>query len=195
MDMNDSIGDCTIAGVAHCIQRWDDTVLTDAQVLAAYEAIGGYNPADPKTDQGCAETDVLNTWMTTGIGGDVLAGYAALNVTDLSEIKDAINWFGCVYIGLNLPASAESNTSQWDVVPGSPIVGGHCVIIVGYVNDVYYIVSWGMLIPTTAAFLGQYMEEAYAPLSKDFVAHAGTTPEGLNWDALEADMAELKALA
>lgn len=194
MCLNDQIGDCTIAGVAHLIQLWNGNVLTDAQVLTAYEQIGGYDPAKPDSDQGCAETDVLTAWMTSGISNDTLAGYTSLNVTDLDEIRDAINWFGAVYIGLNLPQSAESNTTLWDVLPNDPIAGGHCVILVGY-DDHFYAVSWGMLIPCTVAFLGAYMEEAYAPLNKDYVANNGKTPSGLDWSALETDMALLKGQA
>lgn len=196
MSLNDQIGDCTIAAVAHCIQRWSGRILTDAEVLAAYRQISGYNPADPNTDKGCVEADVLQTWLQTGIAGDKLAGYAAVNISDIMELKDAVNWFGAVYLGINCPRSAMDNTDLWDVVPGSPIEGGHAIIGVGYddAENVAYVVSWGKLIKVTPAFIGKYIEEAYALLSRDWSQEGigGDYPH--DWPQLQADMDIIKAL-
>ena len=197
MNLNDRISDCTIAGAAHCIELWSAAintpkVLSDDQVLTAYEQLSGYNQAVQGSDNGCYMINVLNTWSTSGIASDTLAGFVALNITDLNEIKDAINWFGCAYIGLNLPESADQNVNLWDVVPGSPISGGHCVIIVGYDEQLFYIVSWGMLIPATPAFISTYMEEAYALLSKDFINVTGTTPQGIDWTNLQTDISQIR---
>ena len=203
MDLNDQIGDCTIAAAAHAMQLWTAAVIStaesplkimpDAEVLAAYEQIGGYDPANPDTDRGCVEVDVLETWMNTGIAGDKLDAYCSLNITDPDELKDAVNWFGCAYLGINCPKSAIEDTRRWDVVPGSPIEGGHAIICVGYDPENFYMVSWGKLIPASPAFVTQYLEEAYAPLSRDFVGEWGTTPAGLDLAQLEADMGLLRA--
>lgn len=197
MSLNDQIGDCTIAGVAHCKQVWTGESMTDAEVLATYEQIGGYSPTDPTSDQGCVEVDVLQTWMQTGIAGDKLAGYCAVNIADFDELKDAVHWFGAVYLGINCPESALSNTQLWDVVPGSPNAGGHAIIGVGYddAKDLAYVVSWGKLVPVTRAFVGKYLEEAYALLSQDMLVNpAGVGPARLDWATLTADMQILREM-
>src|ERR1035437_2503024 len=56
---NDSLGCCVIAGMMHlAMQQRASAVLpvvfpSDADVIAAYSAIGGYVPGDPSTDNGC----------------------------------------------------------------------------------------------------------------------------------------------
>jgi hypothetical protein len=202
MALNDTLGDCTIASIAHCIEQWSAysgsaaAAPTDADVLAAYEAWCGYSPRDPSSDQGGDEVTVLTAWMTGGFGaGDRLTSFCTLNISDLDEIRDAVAWFGNAYLGINCPQSAVADTSVWDVVPGSPIAGGHAVPIVGYDAKYFYVVSWGMLIPATPAFIGSYLEEAYALRSADWMAANGDTPSGLDLAQLDADMAALQALA
>ena len=198
MDLNDQLGDCTIAAVSHCATLWTANaqvqpfLMSDADVLEAYEKIGGYDPSNPGTDQGCVEQDVLQAWCRDGIDGDVLDGYVMLNCTDLDEIRDAIHWFGSVYIGISIPKSAMENTDLWEVVVGSEIAGGHAVMLAGYDSDHFYTVSWGKLIPTTPEFLLTYMDEAYGLLSKDFIDQTGKTPAGLSLDDMIANCATLK---
>jgi hypothetical protein len=193
MDLNNQLGDCVIAAVAHCIQRWNGAVLTNDRVLALYEQLSGYNPADPNTDRGCVETDVLTSWINGSIPENKLSAFVSLNISDLDELRDAINWFGIVYLGINCPQAAESNTVVWDVVEGSPILGGHAVILVGYDADFFYVVSWGMLIATTPAFIAKYTEEAYALLDTAWLQANNLTPSGFDLAQLQQDMDELKS--
>ena len=75
MLLNDRMGCCAIAGPAHIEMLWRDNTgspFTPEEncVLAGYEAVGGYNPADPEaTDNGCAMLNVMNYWRNTGICG------------------------------------------------------------------------------------------------------------------------------
>ena len=198
MDLNDRLGDCTIAAVSHCATLWTANaqvkpfLMSDADIEAAYSQLGGYIPGNASTDGGCVEQDVLQAWCRDGIDGDKLEGYVALNCTDLDEIKDAISWFGCAYLGINLPRSALENSDAWNKVPGSPIEGGHAVVLAGYSGDVFQTVSWGKLIPTTADFLLTYMEEAYGLISRDFIDETGKTPAGFDLSQLIANCAALK---
>src|SRR5438105_13699169 len=81
MDLNDSIGDCVPAAMAHHLENWTfhsrggAMMLPEAAVLQAYEDIGGYVPGRPETDQGCNMLDALRYWMRTGIGGRTIQAY------------------------------------------------------------------------------------------------------------------------
>ena len=204
MMANDSVGDCTCAAAGHLVELWtayagSPVILDDATVLAAYSAITGYNPADPSTDQGAAELDVLNYWRQSGIGGHSITAYCYVNLGDDNLVRQAVNLFGGVYIGLALPTSAQSQ-DVWDVptsgtgqgTPGAPgSWGGHAVPIVGYDESGLTCVTWGALKRMTWAFLHTYCDEAYAIVSADFLNSAGVDPQGLNLAGLLADLEQI----
>lgn len=136
MSLNDSIGDCTAAGAGHIAQlvnwygRGQDAPVSDADVLAMYEAISGYNPADPSTDVGATLQDALNYWRKSGVGGNTITAFAQLDPQNLDLVRDCISLFGAVYCGLNVPQSAMDQIhagQPWTLVAGSPILGGHCL--------------------------------------------------------------------
>jgi hypothetical protein len=210
MMKNEALGDCTCAAVGHIIQQWTTyagapRVLSDDDVVALYEAVGGYRPGDASTDQGAVELDVLTYWLTTGVAGDNLAAFVSLHLVDepggLDEVRNAIAWFGNAYIGVALPVSAQSQ-EIWDTpaeglegqgAPGS--WGGHAVPLVGYDEQGLICVTWGALKRMTWRFYADYCDEAYGLLSRDFVSAQGTTPAGLSWDEISADMDALRAAA
>ena len=199
MMKNDELGDCTIAGAAHAIQVWtantaSEVTLSDDQVLAAYEQWNGYNPADPSTDHGGVELDVLNRWKQQGLAGHQLLAFADPAVKNLTEIRQAINLFGGVYIGLGLPLSAQ-NQDVWDVAKGPKgkvgSWGGHCVYVLAYDDNSFTCITWGMTKKMTVAFWKKYCDEAHALLGGDWLA-ANKAPSGFDMAQLEADLAVLK---
>lgn len=208
---NDVLGDCTCAGAGHLIQTWTANsgvqfVPPDSAILDAYEAVGGYVPGNPSTDNGAVEIDVLNYWRQTGIAGHKILAYASVNIQNEIEIQQAIALFGGVYIGLSMPLAWQSS-QNWDVnkgilgwfkrrsgnwVPGS--WGGHAVILVGYdtASDKYTVITWGSTAYTiTGAALKIYCDEMYTPLSQDWVNARGVDPAGLNLAQLQADLAQI----
>ena len=205
--MNNSLGDCTIAAVGHAVQLWTAVadrmrVMSDAEALAAYEAFG-YLPGEPQTDQGAVAADVLTRWSGAGFtaGGvdDVLTGFCAVDPTQESEVRAGVAWLGVVYAGLELPIAAQS-MDVWDA-PGALVGdyepgtwGGHAVPIVGYGPGGVVCVTWGALKQITWKFWAAYASEAYGLLSRDFVTGAGSVAS-VDWAALEADMADLRAEA
>lgn len=212
MMLNDTLGDCTCAGAAHMIQAWTGAanppavVLPDSAVLQAYEQFCGYNPADPSTDQGGVEIDVLNDWRQIGVGGRKITAFAAVNHRDHNEVMQALSLFGGLYLGVALPLSAQSQVeSVWDLVsdptqgaPGS--WGGHCVPVVAatlsqpspnYAQDRLTVVTWGALQKMTWDFWDAYVDECYAVLSPDWLAQNGSNPAGLDLAQLQADLAQI----
>lgn len=196
MMRNDELGDCTCAAVGHGIQVWtsqasNEQTISDNDVVALYERFG-YNPANPATDQGAVENDVLTSWLKVPVAGHKIDAYAAIDPANASEVKAAIYLFGYAYIGLALPNSAQ-NQDVWDVPaggsqgagePGS--WGGHAVIVIGYDDQHLTCITWGALKKMTWAFWNTYCDEAYAILSPDWKG-----AEGFDYSALTADVQAL----
>jgi hypothetical protein len=202
---NDNWGDCAEAGAMHLIQAQTANAgiplhATEQQTLALYTALTGFDPdaGDPgsnPTDQGTDLMTVLQYWKKTGINvtavdGSVvnhkILGYASLDVSSIAQIRYASDLFGGIYIGVNLPQSCEDNLTNWTYQQGSPIVGGHCVVPVGQGGAGGHLVSWGASIPFTWEFALQYMDEAYAVVSPEWVAQSGKSPSGMDLNGLFA---------
>jgi len=201
MMLNDSLGDCVIAGAGHCIEQWTTyagkpVVLTDQQILQGYEAVGGYVPGNPSTDQGCDMLTACNYWRQTGFGGHKILAYVEVDQTNLVEVKQAIYLFGNLYAGWQLPLTVQSanvwsvSTRTGDGTPGS--WGGHCAPVVGYnasaAKGGVTVVTWGGLMPVTWNFLQIYADELYAVLSQDWLEANGYAVSGFNLKQLEADL-------
>ena len=123
---NAQVGDCTCAAAGHLMMEWtanaQSKIFTpsDAQIIAAYSAITGYNPKTGANDNGAQEIDVLNYWRQTGIAGHKIQAYMALEPSNHTHIMDGTWIFGGCYIGLALPKSAQAQTSNkqiWSVPP------------------------------------------------------------------------------
>ena len=200
MMLNDQLGDCTIAGCGHAVQIWSanlgaEVTLADSVVQQFYEEWDGYNPADPSTDQGGVELDVLNAWRQGGFAGHILTGFADPHPANLEAVRQAISLFGGVYIGLALPATAQ-NQPVWDVpdpsdpnaMPGS--WGGHCVFVPKYDEKGFTCITWGGLQEMTLAFWNEYCDEAHTLLSRDWLGAKGS-PARLDLGQLEADLQQV----
>jgi len=198
MMLNDTLGDCTCAAVGHMIQTWTanagtQVILPDADIETLYEKSCGYVPGDPSTDQGGVEVAVLRYWRDSGIfPGHTLAGWCNVSAGNHTQMKQALQLFGAIYIGVDLPLTAQSQ-SEWSVVsttgdgaPGS--WGGHAVPIVGYDADTVTVITWGQLLKATWGFLDAYCDEAHGPLSANWIEKDGKTPDGFYWTKLKADL-------
>jgi hypothetical protein len=208
---NAQIGDCTCAAAGHlmmeCTANAQSKIFTpsDAQIVAAYSAITGYNPKTGANDNGAQEIDVLNYWRQTGIAGHKIQAYVALEPSNHTHIMDDTWIFGGCYIGLALPKTAQAQTQNhqpWSVTslrtkgdgaPGS--WRGHAVPVVAYDARSFTVVTWGALQTMTWGFWAAYCDEAYAILSPDFLKPKGgqpVTPNGFNLAQLQDDLADLK---
>ena len=198
---NDIYGDCTCAGVGHQVQLWSANIgpeanITNPEVLAAYEEWCGWNPADPSTDQGGIELNILKDWQGNSFCGHYLAAFADPNVGNLTELKQAAYLFGGLYIGLQVPNSIANSDLDpavvWDVVADDGgIDGGHCVVVCGYDADTIHFISWGQVYRMTNAFWAKYVDEAHCLLSPDWLDESGVDPVGFNLTQLMADLAQI----
>ena len=207
-------GDCVQAEDAHYIAVLTGNAnalysYTDAQTLADYSAITGYNPADPNTDQGTDPIADLNYRVTNGYAdGSKDAGWAMVDATDRAEIRYALAEFGNLKMWFGVPDSIVASMPTgsgfvWDVSAGATNQdNGHCIGSCGY-NPIkvvavaataqgLLVMTWGMLgIITWAAVAAWFVPSAGGGMavrvSMDWVnSKSGTAPSGLNASAMIA---------
>jgi hypothetical protein len=206
MLLNDQLGDCTAAGALHMFQGMtaeagDPFTPTDPMALAFYERFG-YNPNAPlvnganPTDGGAVEQDVLQNLTTDALEGFEVQAFAQVDHTSADEMKAALALFGCVYVGIACPESMQqqfANGEVIDYVAGSPVEGGHCIIIVGWDADYIYVVTWGALVKMTWRFWEYYGDEAWVVVTKAWLEKNGESPSGLDLAGLTADFQTITA--
>lgn len=211
MYLNDTIGDCTCAGMCHSLGAMSyyadgsEVLFADNAVLDMYSAISGYNPVTGANDNGASLAQVCKYMVKEGIADTsgrrhLLAGWAEIeDYTDTELLKQVLYTFGSVYLAFNLPQSAEQQFEEgepWAPVEGSPIVGGHCVVLqysTAYGYDDESIITWGAEQKMDIAFLDEYCTEAIALVTADWVDANGTSPSGLKLAQLLDDADELAA--
>jgi hypothetical protein len=209
MLLNDQLGDCVIAAMGHMVQQWTYfasngaamQTMTDAEALAAYEAIGGYDPSDPSTDQGCDMLTALNYWRNKGImvGGKLhkIGGFVEINRT-IADLRETTWLFGDAFTGLALPTAVQG-ADKW-TVPNGGIYGaagqpggwgGHCVPAMAESPETATCITWAERLKMSHNFFGDYCDEAYAVLSEDWLTSQGETLAGFNLAQLRKDIAAL----
>ena len=118
---NDRVGDCALAGMGHADLLWAANAerrrlrITTAMVIAAYSKVTGYVPGDPSTDRGTALLDALRFWGKQGIDRQTVRAFVEVDPRDTENVKRTIDWFGCAYLGVELPDA---------VLPTSPTAAG-----------------------------------------------------------------------
>lgn len=200
MFLNDQLGDCVCADSAHQVMLHTANggqivIPTDADVLALYEAVGGYKPGDSSTDQGCDETSMCEYLMTTGLSGQKSAGSGPIDPQNLDHVRWAVQLFGACRLGVVVDSQMESQYSSgqpWTTPadPNDQSAGGHDVPVVKYDADYAYVITWGKVQPVAWSLMAQqaFLEEAHAEVWPEFIANTGSAPNGLNLQQLLSDL-------
>lgn len=199
---NDSEGDCVCEDSGHQVMLHTAntgviTIPTAEDIQKLYEAVGGYVPGNPSTDQGCDETSMEQYLMATGLCGHKSAASGPLDPSNLDHLRWAVQIFGACRLGISVTdqmMQAFSAGQPWDTLAGS-IEGGHDVPIVKYDAQYAYVVTWGRLQPVSWALLGnpQFLEEAHCSVWPDWVRAGGTGPSGFSLQDMLADAAAIEA--
>jgi hypothetical protein len=203
--LNQQLGDCVIAAGYHMLgvetgNAGDLFIANDAQIIADYSAIGGYNPNNPSSDQGCDEVTALNYWCNKGFAdGSKLYGWLAADASSKLEIQSAIYLFENLIITMELPDQWITPTTPtasgftWDVDGPSDQNNGHCVTGIGYNPSGVKIATWGLLGVLTYEAIAQYCTQAnsgglYVVLTPDQLARGqAKAPNGVDWATLIQD--------
>jgi len=192
MMANDRLGDCSCAALGHAEQTWEAIghgkkfTPTNRAVEALYWATG-------TEDNGRYLLDVLNYVHNKGIFRHKLHAFAEINLTDMDDVRNAIYLFGCAYIGLALPKSAQTQ-KLWDIVntpDGNPGTwGGHCVEVVAYDPSYLECITWGIRTKMTWSFFHRYCDEGYALISQSWLTK-NKSPQGFAMGQLNSDLSDV----
>jgi len=203
--LNDQLGDCVIAGAEHYLgvitgNAGNLFIPTNAQVIAEYGSIGGYNPNNPFSDQGCDMQTAMNYYVSTGFANNTkLTSWIAVDPTNQTELQLAIYLFEGLYFGMELPNAwlnadmPQASGFTWDVAGNPDPENGHCVTGVGYNANGIVIDTWGMLGTLTWAAIAEYASansngELYILISQGALNKTtNLAPNGFNWSQLVAD--------
>ena len=189
MDGNDTLGDCTIAALAHAMTVYHG--LTKKKSIMAKNAVTKlYMHLTGGVDSGLNELDVLNYWRQHKVSGDEIVTYVSINPKNHTHVQQAIQVFGGVYIGFQVQQNCiqEFNAHQpW--TPGPLTNDGHAVYTVAYDQNTVTVLTWGNTQQGTWAWWDECVDEAYAILPPE-AKIAGFAP-GFNFAQLQTDLSNV----
>jgi hypothetical protein len=186
MDGNDTIGDCTIAALAHAITTYRGLVglkhimAKPAVVKLYYHLTGG-------VDSGLNELDVLNYWRQNAVDKDKIFAFVSIDPKNHTHVEQAIQLFGGVYLGFQVQQNCvqEFDAHQpW--TPGPLTNDGHAVYAVGYDQNAVTVLTWGNTQQGTWAWWDECVDEAYAILPPE--ARDPKFAPGYNLAQLQTDL-------
>lgn len=198
---NNELGCCVASTWGTIIEVLAGVRVPDDEITRMYSAIGGYDPKRPETDRGASMTTGANYMRQIGMRDAVgkihrIGAWVQINPHDLTEVQIAMDYLGCLPVGLDLPATARDTSKEWDTTggggpeePGS--LGGHSAAKLRFDHRSNGIGTWGFKQGMTLPFWYRYVDECIAPISLDWVTGDKPAPNGFKLDEL---IAALKAL-
>jgi hypothetical protein len=187
IDGNDVEGCCAIAGVAHFTTVFNafvgrKVIPAAADVHALYRLLTGGG------DTGLNLLSVMNYLRQNGyLGEKAIFAFVEVNPANLIHVKQAINWFGGLYTGMQVQANAQSdflNGKPWQ--PGRLTHDGHLVISADYDETGLKELTWGNVEPATWPWEKQCCDEMYALLPQE--AQDPSFCPGFDFAHLQADL-------
>jgi len=186
MDGNDTLGDCTIAALAHAETIYHG--LVGAQNIPSRRTVVKlYMHLTGGVDSGLNELDVLNYWRQHTVSRDKIIDYVSINPKNHTHIQQAIRLFGGVYLGFQVQQNCVQefdNHQPW--TPGPLTQDGHAVHAVAYDQNGVTVLTWGNTQQGTWAWWDKCVDEAYAILPPE-----AKNPEfapGFNFAQLQSDL-------
>jgi len=186
MDGNDTLGDCTIAALAHAETVYDGLIGVH-KVMAKSAVVKLYMHLTGGVDSGMNELDVLNYWRQNPVSGDKIVNYVKIDPKNHTNVQLGIQLFGGVYLGFQVQQNAVQefdNHQPW--TPGPLTNDGHAVYAVAYDANGVTVLTWGNTQLATWAWWDECVDEAYAILPPQ-AEKAGFAP-GFNFAQLQADL-------
>ena len=189
MDGNDTLGDCTIAALAHAATIYEGLVgkkgiMTKKAVVKLYMHLTG------GVDSGLNELDVLNCWRKHAAGREKILAFASIDPKNLTHIQQAIQIFGGVYLGFQVQQNCVQefdNHQPW--TPGPLTNDGHAVFATGYDQNEVTVLTWGNIQKATWPWWNECVDEAYAILPQE--AKNPDFAPGFDIAQLQADLSDV----
>lgn len=165
MDGNDTLGDCTIAAVAHAITVYQGLVGKKKTIMKREAVVKLYRHLTGGEDTGLNELDVLNYWRQNSVDRCKILAFVKLDPKNHRHVKQAIQLFGGVYLGFQVQRNCEQEfdaRKPW--IPGPLTHDGHAVFAVGYDAKSLTVLTWGNTQRATWGWWDECVDEAYAIL-------------------------------
>lgn len=170
MDGNDTLGDCTIAGLAHA-QTTYHALTSTKKIMTRNSVVKLYYQLTGGIDSGLNELDVLNYWRQNAVGGDAILAYVSIDPKNHTHVQQAIQMFGGVYLGFQVQQGAQDDFNARKPWTAGPLTNdGHAVFAVGYDQTGVTVLTWGNTQQGTWGWWDECVDEAYAilpPQAKD----------------------------
>ena len=186
MDGNDTLGDCTIAALAHAVTVYNGLV-GKKKIMARQDVVKLYMHLTGGVDSGLNELDVLNYWRTTAADGDKILAFAKIDVKNHANVQQAIHLFGGVYLGFQVQQNAIQEFDAHEPwTPGPLTTDGHAVYATAYDSTGLTVLTWGNTQKATWGWWDECVDEAYAILPPE-AKSPGFAP-GFDFAQLQADL-------
>lgn len=191
---NDRYGDCGVAGLEHGFEA-DQTItgLKEREISDA-QAVEYYLDYTNGIDTGVVLADFLAHVRANGYYDRTISAYAPIAVHDIPTLQTAVWLYGFAYSGIIVTAGMQqafATGAPWDAEACSgPILGGHCVPVVGYDDQFIYIITWGGVQSITYSAWHSISSESWAVITGEFETKHGDG-RGVSISALKSDLNKL----
>jgi len=186
MDGNDTLGDCTIAALAHAVTTYRgllgaESIMTKQAVVKLYMHLTG------GIDSGMNELDVLNYWRQHAVSKEKILAFVSIDPKNHTHIQQGIQLFGGVYLGFQVQRNClQEFEARQPWTPGPLTNDGHAVFVVGYDPNAVTVLTWGNIQKGTWGWWDECVDEAYAILPQE-AKDPGFAP-GYNLAQLQTDL-------
>jgi hypothetical protein len=189
IDGNDTLGNCTVAGVAHGITCQNGPVGKKV-IPAAQDVINLYHSLGGRGMSGLQLTTVLSAWRRGILGGHTIAADVNIDPGDKKAVRQSIQYLNGTYIGFNTNGRTVydfQNGLRW-TDDGREDGGGHAVWVLDFDDrtGLFRILTWGGIIEADQAWWDRYVDEVHGVVSEETAQF-----EGLPIDQLKAAMAAM----
>ncbi|MCE2563410.1 hypothetical protein [Komagataeibacter sp. FNDCF1] len=209
---NDTLGDCTSAGIGNhlhatgALAGFDVSGITTDAAVRFYSLSTGYVPGNPTTDNGGVEVDVLTTALRDGYAladQTLYPIWGSADPGDLNGVRNIAAGLSAAYLGVQLAQSdmwededgnlapvwdTQTPIGHGDTTPGS--AGAHCLLLWDYAGtadtDLVTLLTWGSKQKATWRWVRSRIMEAHGLAWGQLHAPGGLYPDGYDWDALVA---------
>ncbi|HTP29858.1 MAG TPA: hypothetical protein VMK12_29895 [Anaeromyxobacteraceae bacterium] len=191
MDGNDTLGDCTIAGLAHAVTTYRGMI--DKELVPRKQAVVKlYMHLTGGIDSGLNELDVLNYWRKHPFAGDKALAFVSIDPKNQVHVQQAIQMFGGVYLGFQVQQNCIQDFEARRTWTPAPLTNeGHAVFAVAYDPNAVTVLTWGNTQTGTWDWWNECVDEAYAILPQD--AKDSEFAKGFNFAQLETDLEAVAA--
>jgi hypothetical protein len=202
--LNDKYGCCVIASGYHGVatetgNAGNEFVASDAQIVADYSAIGGFDPSNPDgTDNGCDEVTALNYWQSNGFAdGTKIVTWFQLDSSNPNEIMQALYLLEKVIVCASLPDSWLNPTpvdgTTWDADEPDESNGHSFMAAKGALEGGLVVDTWALFINLTWAAVAKDCQ-VWGYATQDMLDKATQkAPNSLDWNTLLTDAQSLQA--